>query len=474
MDLDSWISSSSSSDDEEGPKRASNANQDHAFMKRLVESGKGREWEDAVAARKFYERAIEASPDRVCSEARLRIASLVHADASSIKCLNSVETELRRAIHDAEIEGNTTLRALALDRLCLLLCQFGDSRSAETRRLLQNAGYIYRLSNTVLHYSNEPSNLQTKALQEEDYTRYLRVVDNALPQGLFSKLQTCFASTSPFWSEHRYNSEQTGYFSYLHELKPVLDAVQRPSLSAPPVLIHQVISHVFRLALARFPQLGKARFAEWWAHKRPHCSGHQMHYDSDAEGESAGDGPRHPLVSTVIYLTDEIGGPTLVTTQERRGSEPELLASHGWFSFPKLNRVSMFHGSMLHGVVPGRGIPASSSEKNRRITLMVAFWEDIEFRPRSDESFGASMPFPTSNTSVTWTRPFLDTVEVKDITETTEAIDRIPPLVSPVWQTVHPQNIENDEKENENQLPPVPPVSALRSLPSYKICFQGF
>jgi hypothetical protein len=37
-----------------------------------------------------------------------------------------------------------------------------------------------------------------------------------------------------------------------------------------------------------------------------------MHFDSDDEGVG---GVRNPIISTVIYLTDGVGGPTLVTDQ---------------------------------------------------------------------------------------------------------------------------------------------------------------
>jgi len=39
------------------------------------------------------------------------------------------------------------------------------------------------------------------------------------------------------------------------------------------------------LVLTSLLQVKQATAAEWWAHCRPHASGHQMHYDSDAEGQ---------------------------------------------------------------------------------------------------------------------------------------------------------------------------------------------
>lgn len=119
--------------------------------------------------------------------------------------------------------------------------------------------------------------------------------------------------------------------------------------------------------MARWPVCtSQAQWVEWWAHCRLHCSGHQLHFDSDNEARSSFSlanshvhhprfrcplqmplilsrqadgraiallwnitiivqgqgGVRNPVVSTVTYLSEEpIGGPTLVTDQ--------LLTSHG-------------------------------------------------------------------------------------------------------------------------------------------------
>ena len=45
-----------------------------------------------------------------------------------------------------------------------------------------------------------------------------------------------------------------------------------------------VISRVRAVAARAFPAAASATAAEWWAHSRPHASGHQMHFDSDDEG----------------------------------------------------------------------------------------------------------------------------------------------------------------------------------------------
>ena len=129
------------------------------------------------------------------------------------------------------------------------------------------------------------------------------------------------------------------------------------------------------------------RYAEFWAHCRPHCSGHQMHFDSDDEGR---DGIRNPIISTVLYLNDYLGGPTLVTNQSLTSDK---LANKGWMVFPKRNRLCMFDGKMLHGVIPGRG--PTMNRDSRRITLMLAFWKDIKERDAPEK--GSCRKFPSDD-----------------------------------------------------------------------------
>jgi hypothetical protein len=63
------------------------------------------------------------------------------------------------------------------------------------------------------------------------------------------------------------------------------------------------------------------------------------------------DGVRNPIVSTIVYLSEGSGGPTLVTTQH---IADKTLAARGWLAFPKLNRLVAFDAEYLHGVIPGR------------------------------------------------------------------------------------------------------------------------
>ena len=63
---------------------------------------------------------------------------------------------------------------------------------------------------------------------------------------------------------------------------------------------------------------------------------------------------RAACFSVVVYVTGDVGGPTLVTTQRLTSKR---LADRGWIVHPRVNRVCMFDGGVLHGVIPGRGVP---------------------------------------------------------------------------------------------------------------------
>ena len=220
--------------------------------------------------------------------------------------------------------------------------------------------------------------------------------------GVFcSSLQFC--AESKFWHQHGYHEPGCGFFSYAHKLPPWNsdDAGDTHPLKST---MDAVVRHVWRVAAHAFPKAKDATAAEWWAHCRPHGSGHQMHFDSDDEG--MGGVIRHPICSAIVFVTGGVGGPTLVTDQT---SASKRLARRGWLVEPVGGRVAVFDGRYLHGVVPGRGpgprlprdhparvagfTPSTSDRDARRITLMVAFWDDVKTRPGGDGEFLSTLIF---------------------------------------------------------------------------------
>ena len=98
-----------------------------------------------------------------------------------------------------------------------------------------------------------------------------------------------------------------------------------------------------------------------------HAINSLCHATGASDGRADHDAIDRPLLALLngggdVHRTAGAGGPTLVT--EQRVSDGAL-ATHGWTVFPRANRLVMFDGRLLHGVIPGRGV-APAAERRRR------------------------------------------------------------------------------------------------------------
>ncbi len=315
----------------------------------------------------------------------------------------------------------------AQQRLALLLCQQSDDAEDEVvvdaegnmvvandeeddakrgdkvdnltkrRELLNRMGYAYKLSDEILRYSykdkeNESTSSSSSFSSSTSMTAdpdtpsshlsLFRMLDSSLPAPLLAALQRAFAPTSPFWSAHAYGGDR-GYFSYVY-----------PLTLKPRTVLEQAIQRLHACACAVHPVAKEATVAEWWVHSRYHNYGHQLHFDSDDEGRN---GIRHPCLGSILFVTGECGGPTLITNQVLRGP----MADQGWLVEPSTNRYMVFDARYLHGVIPGAGV-APGGGKERRMTLMVAYWKEIKCRTRpTDGSLVSAMAWPSATTTST-------------------------------------------------------------------------
>jgi hypothetical protein len=253
------------------------------------------------------------------------------------------------------------------------------------------------------------------------------------------------------------------FFSYLHELNS--------AQGRPENIVEHAAAILLRLAPPSHPaRLASTRF-EWWAHCRPHCSGHTLHFDSD-DADARRGVLTCPLLSAALYLSDEsVGGPTLVTDQRYGGP----LAARGWLVMPKPNRACLFDGSRLHGVVPGCG-PHKLADSARRITLLFAFWERKEFGGPADTAAsdrmlrstrrhsswqGACAPAPPVACSALWPIMLcgdsgLQPRPVASLPSDTPPVP-VQPSVVPVWTVC----TTGDRAEP-------------KASPLFRECFQGF
>jgi hypothetical protein len=208
------------------------------------------------------------------------------------------------------------------------------------------------------------------------------------------------------------SSPGTGFFSFCHDLR-----------AGATDGIGQVLHSVWLRACRAIPAAKRARFAEWWAHSRPHSNGHKLHFDFVQPSHA--NRPLHPIASTITFVSANCGGPTLITNQRVGG-----VTNHGWLVSPKENRLVVFDGSLLHCVLPGCGVHPSVDQ--RRITFMVALWEVDPCAPRFPE------PTQASASGLTWPEELSRRIDgcmlegAHDVSVELEAVKFISEVVVPV------------------------------------------
>lgn len=375
---------------------------------------------------------------------------------------NDVEKLLRECIEVLEDDGIDIsdeevdredimfLRAQTHDALTLFAIQKSNSEPKDVYRLLREGGYVARLSKDILHYTI-PTDVSASAVEQHECQSPpteprapCRVYDDALPpEQLDILIRALCPKNASYWKDHSYSVyPPTPYFSYVFDLKDTT-LNQLGALGDHVRTIKQLSCELISDITEETPQ-----YAEVWAHHRPHCSGHQLHFDSDNEGRGE---VKHPLVSSIIYLSEEgCGGPSLITDQKLGDTK---LAQKGWLTHPKRNRLVIFDGKVLHGVIPGRGYV---HERNR-VTLMVALWRDIRFREGQEP--GAARPLPVVKTE---TKP-------------------------PAWYaslTLVPKNIKLSEEHKSKAVKPERVECVFSTskekkikkgiMPHYDTVFQGF
>ena len=285
-----------------------------------------------------------------------RMGLLLEKQEQSGKLPNDKEYQ---SFLDVEFESLNQAR----QRLTLIYCQENNPKSF---KLLQRLGQTRRLSSYILDFNASAQDIESK--------NYCYYYDDFLLPDLLNRMQGLFKSNAQFWVKHDYNEfKSTGYFSYVYS-----------TLFEPSNFIEQIIDLIYqRIQLDDPSKAARIKYAEWWAHCRPHHMGHQFHYDSENEGQGQ---VKHPLYSTVLYLDSSVGGPTIITNQTLNSN----MADKGWSIYPKDNRLAIFDSQHLHGVVPGKG--PTPNIRGRRVTFMVGFWDSITII--DTPGHGASRVYP--------------------------------------------------------------------------------
>lgn len=321
------------------------------------------EWKDPGAALNLYQAAVSVSSGD-SAEALLHLGRLSWKLASTQEELDRCEGWLKQARHRAAggVEDDEDTYEEAGKLLGRLLCQ-SPGRRREACNYLSSLGFSFSLS-ADLTSAEDPATAGRVASLEE-CRGMVSVEDDAFDAHLLAHLQDLFSPESEFWKDHDYGSPGRGFFSYQNVL-PLEEELQQPT---PSSTFEEILRHIRNRAAAHFPQVRGAKYAEWWAHNRPHSNGHSLHFDYvlGKDGES-----RHPLVSCISFLDASCGGPTLVLDQTMSNE----ICQSGRLLVPKANRLACFNGNLLHCVLPGAGLVPGGDSGKRRTTFMVAFYKD--------------------------------------------------------------------------------------------------
>lgn len=124
---------------------------------------------------------------------------------------------------------------------------------------------------------------------------------------------------------------------------------------------------------------------------------------------------RAPKWSCVLFVEGD-EAPTLVVD-----AQVDAPSMDRWLCFPRPNRLLVFPGNRLHGVVPLRR-PAP------RITLMLGLWDR---EPERTRGLGPNMPFVGAD----WCPAYHGS--------STTQLDLVAcPTVAPVWEAVPPVDVD--------------------------------
>ena len=311
--------------------------------------GKIIEWKEPNIALIEYMNAHRICPNSPATN--YNVARLVWKQASTISDMEKAEEHLRATIKYAEEDEDEEAEFLwdnGMELLARLLCQSGKSRWTEALAILKDLRYKY------VFQSHLTSGLTMKIFGGKNRIadpNFVAAFDKVLPPELFRLMADGLQLGANFWKDNLYGDPRTGFFSFQHKLpryEETLKAHQHNPITPGPSGLDQVLQHIWIVASKAMPEVKKATYVEWWAHSRQHCYGHQIHYDS-IPGVEQGK-PKHPIISTITFLSAECGGSTLITNQTIDNSK----TSKGWVAHPKTNRLICFNGSALHLVLPGK------------------------------------------------------------------------------------------------------------------------
>lgn len=213
-------------------------------------------------------------------------------------------------------------------------------------------------------------------------------VDEALDKNVLENL------VSECYSFHSWATDPTVNSGLIHNKRPTFwyDLNAHSPRNDIETAILKLRNLIPPAMLRNGSTISSIKGAEWWVQVRNKDESIGFHYDKDEGLASLHGKMKHPLVSTVTYLTN-VGAPTLILemiTLDGNTEVPEI-PDAGFLSFPKVNRHIMFSGALQHGVL-GTAAPIlsqigdasdSPSSDSSRVTLLINWWTDPPIEPNT-------------------------------------------------------------------------------------------
>lgn len=175
----------------------------------------------------------------------------------------------------------------------------------------------------------------SKAVASMNNLQQFDSIDNALPHNILENLSLqCnlvadWILSQDFGKTLNHNKRPTFWMPIKHK-----DIVPRFTIETAILQIQHLDEPWF--------QSNKIVGAEWWVQKTDQNGKIGFHYDKDEGEASIHSRMRHPVISTVTYLTDG-GAPTMVFNMTTNGNEDfPTIPTQAYISFPKKNRHTVF------------------------------------------------------------------------------------------------------------------------------------
>ncbi|RHY69330.1 hypothetical protein DYB34_007329 [Aphanomyces astaci] len=343
--------------------------------------------------------------------------------------LNAGSIDQGRALLESVVAKAVDAQVVQVAQYSLAMLHLCSGNASAADDLLSSLGMRHRLHESVF---TPDSGLATVVDDDLVATRHVKVVDTPVSPAVWSHVQSKFHhESSPFWPEHRYGAPDVGYFSY---------AFRECASAAPANCVESWIQlHLLPHVRASFPD--KARdivHAEWWVHSRDQISGHQLHYDTDESRLTQTNQLFYPLVSTVWYLSPGMSAAPTLVMDKMFGQDAS--AAKGYLVVPKANRLAMFDGRLLHGVVPHfqqQHDDVASLARDTRLTLMVGFWDKhVASNPFNAKQPTANMTLPHQTSTLKWPAHLAENLPMSSPAAATSQPGPVVAVPDPLWVEV--------------------------------------